>query len=566
MKRKSFLLIFVIIPIILNICAAGPSASVAESMITELSSTTIVGVDPSNIADDTLQAGSSSTVNLTVTDVTNLGTWQANMSWDPDILNWTNGWKGDFLAGNPAAEWHGRPYDAETTPFNQITKNPMFYDPMSGNWTNPMGACGLGGAEASCATDGVTETYYTYNIPAFTSVSRVEVGLKSWTPELNTTFQDKIEFQATNNGGTTWGPVHTINVYPSSILWWEDVTSDFAWTPDMLSNANFKVKIKYKQIGATANVTYLDWIPVRVTDTLNVENPVRAYDNNINSYASLAYSQRTGSFTVLDFGYNYPGGVDDPAEELSNITQVDFHMKFGANASDSSDQYRIVYDAPVVSSEVVELVPWTSSATPLGTYSWLNQSDPNDDPFDPFTWGWEWDCVSQIRFRVETNKVGGDLNAMFYEYEAWVTVTYLRPTSSAFSLNQDAGWTVFSEVTTGGYAGVSGSGWLGTFNFTVIGYGSTVLNITHSLTKLLDQGTPPQLIAHTTVDGYFSNKILGDVNGDGIVDGADFSLMGGAYRAEPGDPNWLDDADINRDGIVDGADFSIAGGNYRKEI
>ena len=58
--------------------------------------------------------------------------------------------------------------------------------------------------------------------------------------------------------------------------------------------------------------------------------------------------------------------------------------------------------------------------------------------------------------------------------------------------------------------------------------------------------------------------IFGDVNWDNIVDGADFSLMGGAYRAEPGDPNWNENCDINGDNIVDGADFSIAGGNYRK--
>jgi len=72
-------------------------------------------------------------------------------------------------------------------------------------------------------------------------------------------------------------------------------------------------------------------------------------------------------------------------------------------------------------------------------------------------------------------------------------------------------------------------------------------------------------LAHLWVSGKLRIYYLfGDVNWDNIVDGADFSLMGGAYRAEPGDANWNENCDINGDNIVDGADFSIAGGNYRK--
>ena len=129
------------------------------------------------------------------------------------------------------------------------------------------------------------------------------------------------------------------------------------------------------------------------------------------------------------------------------------------------------------------------------------------------------------------------------------------------------GYTAMGESILGGAPGINGAGRLITIEFLVVDYGSTDLTISVSgtlPTTLLN--STGNSMTFTTTDGYFSNKILGDVNGDRIVDGADFSLMGGAYRAEPGDPNWLDDADINRDGIVDGADFSIAGGNYRREI
>ena len=54
----------------------------------------------------------------------------------------------------------------------------------------------------------------------------------------------------------------------------------------------------------------------------------------------------------------------------------------------------------------------------------------------------------------------------------------------------------------------------------------------------------------------------GDVNKDGVVNGADFYRMGKAYASTPHSPNWDPDCDINRDLIVNGPDFSAAGKNY----
>ena len=130
----------------------------------------------------------------------------------------------------------------------------------------------------------------------------------------------------------------------------------------------------------------------------------------------------------------------------------------------------------------------------------------------------------------------------------------------------------FSETILGNIAGVNepaggGTGRLVSVEFLVVGYGSCDLFIrtTGRLNTTLVTSTGA-ITLPPTANGYFSNKILGDVNGDRIVDGSDFSLMGGAYRSTPGASNWNRECDINHDGIVDGSDFSLAGANYRRSV
>jgi hypothetical protein len=59
-----------------------------------------------------------------------------------------------------------------------------------------------------------------------------------------------------------------------------------------------------------------------------------------------------------------------------------------------------------------------------------------------------------------------------------------------------------------------------------------------------------------------SNRLPGDVNGDGKVDWEDLSLFGRAYGSKPGDPNWNPAADFDNDGNVDWRDLEILGINY----
>ena len=110
--------------------------------------------------------------------------------------------------------------------------------------------------------------------------------------------------------------------------------------------------------------------------------------------------------------------------------------------------------------------------------------------------------------------------------------------------------------------GMNGSGTLATINFTVDSYGESSLDLCN--TKLSDSYGSP--IPHEVYDGYFSNKILGDVDGDGDVDASDLSDLNKAYGSKPGKPNWDSDCDFNRDNKVEASDLFDLSKNYGRSI
>jgi len=129
------------------------------------------------------------------------------------------------------------------------------------------------------------------------------------------------------------------------------------------------------------------------------------------------------------------------------------------------------------------------------------------------------------------------------------------------------GYTGMGESILGGASGISGNGRLVSVEFLVTGYGSTDLSIslTGTLGTTLLNSTGGTL-TFTKADGYFRNKLLGDINGDRIVGSADFSILAGAYGSSSGQPAYNREADLNLDGIVGSADFSVLAGNYGKTL
>jgi len=64
--------------------------------------------------------------------------------------------------------------------------------------------------------------------------------------------------------------------------------------------------------------------------------------------------------------------------------------------------------------------------------------------------------------------------------------------------------------------------------------------------------------------GPITVRILGDINGDGKVDGRDIVTAAKAFGTRPGDPRWNPDADVNQDGRVDGRDITLIARNFGK--
>jgi hypothetical protein len=67
-------------------------------------------------------------------------------------------------------------------------------------------------------------------------------------------------------------------------------------------------------------------------------------------------------------------------------------------------------------------------------------------------------------------------------------------------------------------------------------------------------------------DGNVTIKMVGDVNGDGIVDLKDLQLWDAAYGSNPGDSNWNPQADINGDDVVDKEDGILIIQNYKSSL
>jgi thermitase len=67
---------------------------------------------------------------------------------------------------------------------------------------------------------------------------------------------------------------------------------------------------------------------------------------------------------------------------------------------------------------------------------------------------------------------------------------------------------------------------------------------------------------NTLVDGGIKVRILGDLNGDGVVDGSDLAIVAWSFGSFLNHSRWNADADINGDGVIDGSDLVVAARSF----
>jgi len=173
-------------------------------------------------------------------------------------------------------------------------------------------------------------------------------------------------------------------------------------------------------------------------------------------------------------------------------------------------------------------------------------------------------------------KVTGVFDLYGYEFKLRYNTTVLSATSIvvgsfllpgynewASQINDTGGWLYYSVTQDFGEpSGVNGSGVLATITFLVDGYGYSVIDLYETI--LGDSRFLP--MPHEVIDGYFSNKISGDVNGDKDVDASDLLDLSKAYGSDPLKPSWNAACDFNWDGKVDALDLFALGRNYGKSV
>lgn len=112
---------------------------------------------------------------------------------------------------------------------------------------------------------------------------------------------------------------------------------------------------------------------------------------------------------------------------------------------------------------------------------------------------------------------------------------------------------------------VTGSGTLVNATF-LVDYGASQLDLAG--TKLITLGDPPSYppieISHSVQDGFFRNKLYGDVNGDKEVDTSDLDDLSQAYGSDSTKPNWNLECDFRGDGEVNIIDLFDLGKGYGK--
>jgi len=114
-----------------------------------------------------------------------------------------------------------------------------------------------------------------------------------------------------------------------------------------------------------------------------------------------------------------------------------------------------------------------------------------------------------------------------------------------------------------GYVPKSGNGTLARIALKVKAIGSSILDLTDSIIGDPEANSLP----HDAIDGYFKNSpVLGDINGDGVVNILDAILLAKAFSSKPGDSNWDPRADLNKDDVVNILDAIILSINFGKSV
>lgn len=87
---------------------------------------------------------------------------------------------------------------------------------------------------------------------------------------------------------------------------------------------------------------------------------------------------------------------------------------------------------------------------------------------------------------------------------------------------------------------------------------------TYSFNITINNYVNNTLLYSVTFPITFKISILGDVNGDGLVDVSDIAMTSAAFGSYLCGPRWNPSVDIDGDGIIDVMDLAIVAKNFGK--
>lgn len=124
----------------------------------------------------------------------------------------------------------------------EIQKNPSSY---SGKWFLPQNAYQSDNQYTFTSTKGAVMIYYDYGfqnvIPSDATIDEVLVGLEHY----ETTSSYAIDVRLSWDGGNTWSDYARVSS-TEEVLDWLNATGLTDWTPEKLSDENFRVKLQYR--------------------------------------------------------------------------------------------------------------------------------------------------------------------------------------------------------------------------------------------------------------------------------------------------------------------------------
>jgi hypothetical protein len=215
----------------------------------------------------------------------------------------------------------------------------------------------------------------------------------------------------------------------------------------------------------------------------------------------------------------------------------------------------------VLLTSALALTASLRTAQASGTVLYVDPAVTTADPGESFTISVNIQDVENL-FSYEA-KIGFEnvvLEAATVEEGPFIKDQTTSPLGTFFLFIIEVDYVHVACVTQGNYSGVNGSGTLFNVTFNVVNAGTSDLHMHDSI--LLDSNVTE--IPHNTTDGLVQATIPGDVNGDGIVNVLDLTIVALSFGSFIGEPDYNPQADINQDGIVDMKDLSTVAINLGK--